>query len=59
MASLLDPADFPFGELLEANAPGVRDGLDRFSSANDFMPQLEKMLYDKGRDVFGFCWFGN
>ena len=59
MTGFLDPADSPFKEFLKATAPAVRDGLARFSSANNFMPRLEKTLYDKGRDVFGFCWFGN
>ena len=58
MTGFLDPAGFPFVEVLEANAGVVRDELDRLSTADPFLPWPEKGLYDKGWDVFGFWWFG-
>ena len=59
VTGFLDPADFPFVEILEANAPAVRDDLDRLSSAGGFVPWPEKNLYGEGWDVFGFYWFGS
>ena len=59
VTGFLDPADFPFVEILEGNARAIRDELDRLLTADRFAPWPEKTLYDKGWDVFGFYWFGD
>ena len=59
MTGFLDPADFPFVEILEGNAQTIRDDLDRLLTADRFLPWPEKQLYDEGWDVFGFYWFGS
>ena len=59
MTGFLDPADFPFVEILEGGARAVREELDRLLTSDLFLPWPEKMLYDEGWDVFGFYWFGD
>ena len=69
-SGFLDPADYPFVEMIERGAPAIRTELDallqmdRFvASRHRFVPMggsegIAKMVYEEGWDVFAVCRFG-
>ena len=57
-SGFLHPPDFPFTEVLERNAPAIRDELHRLLPGRRFRPWPERELYEHGWDVFGFYLFG-
>lgn len=57
-SAFLDPSQYRFTEVLQRNAPLIREELGRVLAVNRFEPYPEPELYDGAWDVFGFYWFG-